>query len=143
MNKQFMLRVYDSNALKKIDELYKKQQKNFKSFNEFLSLVVLKGVDKVNAELGYNKEKDLQELVVEIKELKEQISSLKKQVSNVNTYQVVNGELSKAMLGCLYEMIFALNENQSLNTEYIENGFYDKLPFRYSELYQELYNAHK
>lgn len=137
--KRYTIRIYDKRLDDRIHKLYKDLPVTFPNMNALLKELVDRGLRSLEKDV-YNKKdtNDLTALFDEIRHASENLRLLIKVVEERFKELCVGNKILQKLTGCNYSMLFGISSGNPKDSEYIEKGFYDKLPERFESIIEEL-----
>lgn len=134
---RYTIRVYQKELVNELETVYKKVMLLYSSKNPFLVDCLFKGIKEIEKELLQTEKTKNQ---IEFEELQKTFnsfsSSIKKRFDESNILITINQKL----LSCLYNLLFAINNQTPIKQESFDKGYHDDLPFRFVELMAEMLN---
>ncbi|MCL2369692.1 MAG: hypothetical protein FWC80_00450 [Firmicutes bacterium] len=131
-----VLRLYDSEFAAKIKALQKKEQKQFKSNNEFLTALLRLGYESyVNENKSEVIGTDVGQCIKEIKDIVTQTAEY--EILRFRTLELYQ-EVFQRLLSASYRMLLALTGGEKVMPQKIEDGFFDDLPARFNKILASL-----
>lgn len=116
---KYIIRLYDSELDKQVQESYQKQKDQFPSMNAYLTELIRAGL---NSPVRYSEDNTEQLLETAINTL---IVGFEKQEKD--SYIIIR------LLSSIYALALAKNEEGYLSRQKVESGFYDDLPKRFED----------
>lgn len=138
---KYTLRLYEPALISELANQYEKSLNNFKNKNEFFTHIIELGLQANRKNLKTDTKKkpaaepeddDMYMLLMEIY----------KYTSKQFRKMYIDHNVLQGLLCSMYHLLLALNNDERLFEEKVEDGFYDDLPPRFVEMIEDLARAY-
>lgn len=142
--KKYTIRIYDKKLDDRLHQIFEDLPVTFPNMNVLLTELLDRGLRSLEKDI-YNKKDstDLTALFDEIHHASENLNLLMKIVQEKFKEVSVGNKVLQKLSGCNYSMLFGMSCGNPKDTNYVEKGFYDKLPERFEEIIEELLKNYK
>ena len=137
--KRYSIRIYDKRINDRLRKVYDDLPITFPNMNVLIVELINRGLKSLEKEI-YNKKEDVSDLEL-IENLSHKIDEIKLVLEIIQERQLqssVTDKIVQKLLGCNNAILVGMNNGKPKDDEYIEKGFYDKLPDRFVALIEKL-----
>lgn len=142
--KKYTIRIYDKRIEDRLQRIYNDLPVTFKTMNELMKELIDRGLRSLEKDI-YNKkdETDLSSLFDEIRHTSDNLHLLTNIVQEKFKELSISNKVLQKLAGCNYSLLSGINSGQPKDHEYVEKGFYDKLPERFVSIIEDLLKNYK
>ncbi len=128
----------------RIDRIYEDLPTTFPNMNSLLTELLNRGLKSLENDI-YNKKdpEDLSALLDEIKHTTNTLHILMNVVQDRFKEITISNRVLQKLAGCNYSLLVGINSGNPKEQEYVDKGFYDKLPDRFESIIEELLKHYK
>lgn len=142
--KKYTIRIYDKKLDDRLQQIYEDLPVTFPNMNTLLKELVDRGLRSLEKDI-YNKKdsSDLSALFEEIRHTSETLALLVKIVEERFKEVNISNKVLQKLAGCNHSILFGMSCGNPKDPEYVEKGFYDKLPERFEAIIEDLLKHYK
>ena len=141
--KRYSIRIYDKKLDDRIQKVYNDLPLTFKTMNDLMKEMLDRGLRTIEKDLYNKKENDLSSLFDEIRHTSKQLDLLLKIIEEKLGEILISHKVLQKLVGCNYNLLMGINNSAPKDNEYVEKGFYDKLPDRLKAILEEALKKNK
>lgn len=134
---KYTIRFYDDATITELRRQYEKLKHLFKNKNEFITHLITIGLD-VNGQSMAADTKKKPAVEPEEDDMYLLLMDIYKYTTRQFRKMYINQNVLEGLLSSTYHILLALNSNERLFEEKVEDGFYDDLPTRFREMIDDL-----
>lgn len=137
--KKYTIRIYDKRIDDKIQRIYIDFPITFRNMNQLMKELLVRGLRSFENEV-YNKKDETDEsaLFDELRHTSEKLTLLTKLCNERFKELGIGYKVLQKIAGCNNSLLSGINNGTPKDKEYVEKGFYDKLPDRYAQYIEDL-----
>lgn len=137
--KRYSIRIYDKKINDRLLKVYDDLPITFPNMNVLIVELIDRGLRTLEKEI-YNKKENAsnQEMLADISHKVDEVQLGLKIVQERQLHSEIADKITHKVLGCNNAILVGINNGKPKDDEYVEKGFYDKLPDRIVALIDKL-----
>ena len=124
------IRIYESWFLKELSDYFEKHKKDYRTKNDFYVSLIRVGLEteKIRDENYADYNGKLQSISDKLTEFSQKLDNTNGANNSLIRDLIIQQNIYEKLLSRVYNLCFALNNECSLNPDYVRAGMYDDLP---------------
>ncbi len=142
--KKYTVRIYEKPLQDRIDRIYNDLPLTFPNMNSLMKELLDRGLRTIEKDMYNKKDADnLSGLFDEIRHTSDNLKLLIKIVEEKFKELHISNKVLEKLAGCNNSLLIGISTGVPKDKEYVDKGFYDKLPDRFIQTIEELLKNYK